>query len=120
VKNWDSYKHIDTTLVQFQIDSVLCFNTAGNKMITTRIGRGLGKDNVMDAVTHYYGVKINSNWYFFSGPTMHVPREYYQKDIHTSLSFEKLKQIATAEIYRGYLKKEEMDNGKLMRISFKI
>jgi len=36
---------------------------------------------------------------------MVLPREFYQEDIHTPLSFEKLKQIATMNIYRGYLRK---------------
>jgi hypothetical protein len=38
---------------------------------------------------------------------MVLPREYYQKDIHMPLSFEKLKQIATSNIYRRYLVKNK-------------
>jgi hypothetical protein len=52
-------------------------------------------------------VKIKGNWYFFRGEGMVLPREYYQKDIHRPLSFEKMKQIATFNIYRHYLKKNK-------------
>jgi len=34
-------------------------------------------------------------------------RESYQDDIHTPLSYEKLEQIATYNIYRRYLKQSE-------------
>jgi hypothetical protein len=49
--------------------------------------------------------------YFFSGPTLVLPREYYQKD--TPLSFEKLKQIATDHIYRRYLIKNKQGNWEI-------
>jgi hypothetical protein len=39
-----------------------------------------------------------------------LPREYYQDDIHTPLSFEKMKQIAIEEIFSGYLIEEPSDN----------
>ena len=38
---------------------------------------------------------------------MVLPRERYQQDIHSPLSFDKLKQIATWHIYRHYLKKNQ-------------
>lgn len=59
----------------------------------------------MDDITYLNGVKIADKWYFFSGGTLFLPRKYYQKDIHTSLSFEKMKQLAIKEIYSTYLKK---------------
>jgi hypothetical protein len=112
IKNWRKYglKHYseDSTRIQYKVDSLLCFNLQGDKMRTVRMGKSVKKDDsVMDAVTDYYGVKIKGEWYFFGGSTMHIPREYYQKDIHTPLSFEKLKQIATSNIYRSYLKKNK-------------
>ncbi len=109
INNWKKQKlewyDEDSTKSQYQIDSLLCFNAQGDKMITTRMARGLEDNSTMDAVLYYYGVKIERKWYFFSGPIMHVPRKYYQKDIHTPLSFEKLKLIATSNMYSGYLKK---------------
>ncbi len=41
---------------------------------------------------------------------MVLPREYYQKNIHTPLSFEKLKQIATFNIYKYYLEKNKKED----------
>ena len=40
-------------------------------------------------------------------------REYYQKDVHVPLSFEKLKQITTSNIYRGYLKENKQGEWKI-------
>jgi hypothetical protein len=109
IRNWENHSlkwyAESSAVVQFQVDSLLCFNAKGDKMITGRMGIGFNDDDVMDAIIHYYGVKIVNKWYFFSASIMHIPREYYQEDIHTPLSFEKLKQIATNNIYRGYLKK---------------
>jgi len=109
IRNWRNHRlrwyDVDSTLVQSRVDSLLCVNQQANKMITASLSRRVGKNNVMDGIVHYYGVKIDEQWYFFSGATMHIPREFHQKDIHTPLSFEKLKQIATYNIYRGYLKK---------------
>ena len=38
---------------------------------------------------------------------MVVPREHYQSDIYTPVSFEKLHEIAIRNSFRGYLKKNE-------------
>src|SRR5690606_20252584 len=54
-----------------------------------------------------YGVNINGKWYFFKGPFIVLFRENYQKDVHTSLSFEKLHEIAMENVFRGYLKKKD-------------
>ena len=106
INNWRKYKlrgyDEDTTKVDFRIDSILCFSKNRNKMIATRIGRDLC-GGVMDGIVRLYGIKIDELWYFFSGPTLFLPRKYYQDDIHTPLSFEKLKQIAASNIYRRYL-----------------
>jgi hypothetical protein len=90
-------------LTDYQLDSVFCVNEAGNKIFFSLLTRNLHKDGVMDNIQHFYGVKIENQWYFFCGATLVLPREYYQEDIHTPLSFEKLKQIATSNIYRWYL-----------------
>jgi len=113
IKNWQDNQlkryNEDTTKIKSQIDSVLCFNEKGNKMITTRLMSGNGSDeDVMDAIICYYGVKINNQWYFFSASTMYLPRKYYQEDIHTPLSFEKMKELAAKHIYRGYLMKNPL------------
>jgi hypothetical protein len=100
----DYYKYFDKQR-EWLLDSILCVNKEGNKLITSILKRSMSNESEGDFIDHFYGAKIRDQWYFFGGPTLVLPREYYQKDIHTPLSFEKLKEIATAHIYRGYLKK---------------
>ena len=92
-------------LTDYQLDSVFCINKTGDKIIFSILRRNLHNDAVGDGISYFYGVKIRNTWYFFEGAYMVLQREFYQEDIHTPLSFEKLKQIATSNIYRGYLKK---------------
>jgi hypothetical protein len=118
IKNWRNNKlkwyDEDIKKIDSQIDSVLCFNENGDKMIATRLMSGNGSDkDVMDAIIYYYGLNINNTWYFFSGATMYVPRKNYQEDIHTPISFERLKQIATDRVYRGYLVKDKNGEWKV-------
>jgi hypothetical protein len=94
-----------TSIINYQVDSVLCVNEEQNKIITSILLPCVSKECLSDEIKYFYGVKIKEEWYFFGGSTMHISREYYQKDIHTPLSFEKLKQIATSNIYRQYLVK---------------
>ena len=90
----------------WRLDSLLCFNKQIDKCIMTLMVRDtLYKPANSDGISYFYGIKIRNTWYFFRGAHMVVPREYYQEDNHTPLSFDKLKQIATSNIYRGYLKK---------------
>jgi hypothetical protein len=89
------------------IDSVMCINSNGNKLVTSVLKRSMYDNSSADFIDYFYGVKIKEVWYFFRGAGLVLSREYYQKDIHTPLSFEKLKQIATSNIYRRYLKKNK-------------
>jgi len=91
--------------INYQIDSLLCFNTEKTKFIGVLLKQQLLKTGVQDDIEYIYGVKIKNDWYFFAGATIVLPREYYQKDIHTPLSFEKLHEIAMKEVFSGYLKK---------------
>jgi hypothetical protein len=102
--NLSSY--VGLKLNTWQIDSLVCFNKDANKCIMALLMQSVFfKKAVMDDITYLNGVKIADKWYFFSGGTLFLPRKYYQKDIHTSLSFEKMKQLAIKEIYSTYLKK---------------
>ncbi|KOP36638.1 hypothetical protein DBB36_08540 [Flavobacterium sp. WLB] len=89
------------------IDSLLCFNKDGTKLISAKLTRHDDKNSNSDGLDYFYGVKINKSWYFFNGAYIVLPRELYQKDIHTPLSFEKLHEIAMKEIFSGYLKKKD-------------
>jgi hypothetical protein len=90
---------------EWLLDSLICINTKGTKLLTAVLKQSMYEESNADFIDYFYGVKIKGEWYFFRGAGLVLPREYYQKDIHTPLSFEKLKQIATDQIYRHYLKK---------------
>ncbi|MDR1202626.1 MAG: hypothetical protein LBL58_13510 [Tannerellaceae bacterium] len=90
--------------INYQLDSIFCINKTGDKIFFSILRQNLD-ENAAESIWYFYGVKIQNQWYFFDGSALVLPREYYQKDIHTPLSFETIKQIATDHIYRGYLKK---------------
>ncbi len=85
-------------------DSLLCINTANNKFITSRYIR-YSNNSKMDAIEYFYGVKIKEQWYFFSGPTVYIPRD--PENLKTPTSFTKLHEIAIDNIFKGYLKKNK-------------
>ena len=95
------------TLINYQIDSVFCINNAKDKIIASVMLPYIGEGGNSDVIIYFYGVKIYGQWYFFDGAAMILPRENYQQDIHTPLSFDKLKQIATWHIYRHYLEQNQ-------------
>jgi hypothetical protein len=104
-KNLDAY--LDCKLYGWQIDSLICLNSSANKCVASLLMKVDLSKSTADGVDFLYGTKIENQWYFFRGPSIHLPREYYQKDTHTPLSFEKLHEIAMKEIFSGYLKKDK-------------
>ena len=90
---------------EYVLDSLLCFNQSGDKMVGVLLGRTLAKGSLMDGIVYFYGLKIKGKWIFFQGSTIYLPRERYQKDRYSALSFSKLHEIATKEIFAAYLKK---------------
>ena len=108
--NWKKHKLIGTSescsYSNFHMDSLLCFNNEKNKMVSAILENEC-KQDLSDGIKIFYGVKIKDKWCFFSGAYIVLPREYYQKDIHTPLSLEKLHEIAMKEVFSGYLKKKD-------------
>ena len=91
----------------YKLDSLLCFNIEKNKTIgALLISDSINNNNTGDAIKYFYGIKIKEKWWFFSGETIVLPREAYQKDIHNPLSFSKLHEIAMDEIFNAYLTKD--------------
>jgi hypothetical protein len=88
--------------LEWQLDSLICFNINANKCIMSIMNRD---KNGTNSINHFYGVKIKNNWCLFCGATLYAFSEYYGLPPKEPLSFDKLKQIATKNIYRGYLKK---------------
>ncbi|MFN4957186.1 MAG: hypothetical protein ACK50M_07370 [Cyclobacteriaceae bacterium] len=90
----------------YEIDSLICFNNEKDKIIGALLMQQLLTEGVQDDIKFLYGVKLNDLWHFYSGPIVVLPREYYQKDIHTPLSWEKLHELAMTEIFSGYLRRD--------------
>ncbi len=97
-----------------EIDSLKVFNMDRSRFVTAILARNIKYKEVnADGITFLYGIKINNQWYFFTGAHIVLPREMYQKDIHAPLSFAKLHEIAMKEVFSGYLieKKTKKDMG---------
>jgi len=110
MKNWSTNKlyAYRITNESWNIDSLLCFNKQRNKFITALKYRITSTSTDHDGIIFFYGVKIRGEWYFFTGASIHLPREYYQKDTNTPLSFAKLHEIAMKEVFGGYLIEKKM------------
>jgi hypothetical protein len=91
--------------IKYQLDSVLCVNKERDKILTSVLLPYVKKGGVSDEIRYFYAVKVKGTWYFFDGATIVVSRGYYQENIHQPVSDEVLRQIATSNIYRSYLKK---------------
>lgn len=104
LRNWQRhlpYWKGDTTLGKSILDSNVCINSNSDKAIMVLLGQALKNDNKLDAIGYFYGVKIKEKWYFFSGPTIFIPR----KNLSVPSPFPMLHEIAMKEVFSGYLKK---------------
>ena len=88
---------------EYRFDTVFCFNNQGDKFVTSFFIQGDRKNGGMDDIERLYGVKIQSKWYFIGGSTLALPRQYFNKDILTPISFEMLERLAAHFVYRNYL-----------------
>ena len=89
------------------IDSLLCFNTKGNRFVTGKLMQQLLKEGVADDIDFILGEKINNQWYFFSGANIFIPRSMVaNQPLNKPLSYAQLHQIALKEVYGGYLNKD--------------
>jgi hypothetical protein len=91
----------------FYLDSIVCFNLKKDKSVMALAQQDFRSEANSDYMQFFFGVKFAEQWFFFKGPNIVLPREYYQSDTRTPLSFEKLHEIAMKEIFSGYLKKDK-------------
>jgi hypothetical protein len=115
IQNWiknklGNYSYWNS-LIKYHLDSVLCINKDKDKLVTAILLRYEGEFGVQDDIHFFYGIKIKDKWYYFEGADITLPREMYQKGIHTPLSFAKLHEIAMKEVFGGYLIKKKKDVG---------
>ncbi len=94
----------------YKLDSLLCFNKKGDRFIScSHLYMNIDDAN-SDGLKAFYGEKINSKWYFFTGDYTVIPRSMVKgHDVTKPLSYEQLHEIALKEVYSGYLD----DNGEI-------
>lgn len=100
----------EITNYPYMIDSLICFNNNKDKLIGSILVRCNTNDCLQDDIILIYGLEINNLWYFIYGPTITLPREIYQKEIKTPITFDKLHTIALKEVYHNYLTKNKQIN----------
>jgi len=88
---------------QYRVDSLLCFNTNRNRLITCLIGKALIKPNPTGGITFMLGEKISNEWYFFKSSHIFIPYELKKIKDGEPFEFEELHEIALKEVYGGYL-----------------
>lgn len=106
------YGSNDTSYSTINLDSLICFNKKGNRIIGSFIIQNTGKNrnSKMDELSLLYGEIIEDKWYFFHGSIIMIPRSMVKDhDPSTPLSYEELHEIALKEVYAPYLK----DNGEI-------
>jgi hypothetical protein len=104
VNNLPKYRSI--SMNPYQIDTLFCFNKEKNKCISCVISKG----NVAGGANlhYFYGVEIKQEWYFFDGPFVVIPRDYYYPEtMPKPFTFDELHNIAGREIFKSYLKQRE-------------
>lgn len=107
LQNWQKNKvrsyYEDPNISESIIDSIICFNTTSDRLITSLIGRVFLKPNPTAGITFMLGEKINNKWYFFSGAHIFIPNEINDKKDGSAFEYQQLHQIALKEAYRSYL-----------------
>lgn len=93
----------------YKLDSLLCFNKKGNKVISCIHVFGNQFGSRSDDLIWFYGEKIKDKWYFFQGDDLILSRSAYKKDVENPLTYNELHAIALKNIYAGYLK----NNGEI-------
>ncbi len=111
----DSVKtYIDNHLVRFTtynnhvwyLDSLVSFNKKADRCVMA-LSYQDNPSSPSDCMEYLYGAKINGKWYFFLGGGQFVlPRDYYQTNVRVPLNIEQFNDIATDNIFNGYLKKD--------------
>ena len=123
IKNWSKHDlgnyNFDRTGKRIIIDSILCINSKGNKLIGTLLNFNFKNKN-SDGITEFYGAKIKNKWYFWSGGYMPIIREYYKNHDPTKpLSYQQLHKAAMENFLGGYLTKSGEINDAWFESKFK-
>lgn len=110
IKNWKKnnlfgFRYLVNT---WKTDSLICFNKTNDRLVVAlAYQNNFYPNSSADHLINFYGAKFNNKWYFFSGGSYMLPRDYYGSDTNAPLSFEKLHEIALDKVYSGYLIKKD-------------
>lgn len=87
----------------YAIDSLICFNSSGNRMINALHSITERSDGTSDGLIFMYGEKIDSKWYFFRGGAVIISRKILNQEVNKPLKYNILHEAALKEVYSGYL-----------------
>jgi hypothetical protein len=90
----------------YYLDSIICFNGDGTRMISCILKINEGPDSNSDGLDYFMGEKIKNKWYFFTSSNhIILPREMVKgQDIHKPLNYTQLHYFAIHEVIGSYLK----------------
>ena len=92
------------TIYPYKLDSLLCFDKKGTRLITCRHLYVNIPDATSDDIQYIYGEKIFDKWYFFKGASIVIPREMADVgNVSIPLSYAQLHKVAIKEVFSGYL-----------------
>jgi len=107
LRNWVDHRlkqYFDCRLNTWGLDSLLCFNRAGDKCMTVLWTQSTyNPDASSDDINYFNGVRIKGRWYFFRGPNIVLPRKMFGADTSKPMSPVKLHEISLKLYYRNYL-----------------
>lgn len=94
-------------ICNYRLDSTICLNSFGNKLIgTMHLFYFSEDDKIDDGIQEFYGAKIDGNWYFWLGGYMPIMRESFKNhDPSKPLSYAQLHKAAMENFLGGYLTK---------------
>ncbi|MBK9285260.1 MAG: hypothetical protein IPM51_13245 [Sphingobacteriaceae bacterium] len=86
------------------LDSLICFNTSKTRFIGCVLKQQLLEYTEADDIDLFYGEFINSEWFFFDGYNIIIPRDMVKgHPWNKPLSYQQLHEIALEKVYNGYL-----------------
>lgn len=103
LKSWDKNElgnfNFATYGKKMVIDSVLCFNSKKDKLISNLLNFNT-KNTISDGINEFYGAKIDDKWYFWTGGYTPVSRDFKGHNKRKPLSY---KQLHSMVGYGSYL-----------------
>jgi len=98
-------------VVNCYIDSLICFNTEGDRFIGARLMQRRMDDSDHDDFNILLGQKIDGHWYYTESGSYMLPRKLIRKHpISKPFSYQQLHYLAHENLYRVYLRNNKVNN----------